>query len=188
MKNSCFQTIRRTLQWIRCHTIQTLLCTMQFWEEIIEKWLHGIIGIQKSQNIFMLGSRTHPLRSIHCLGKIRRGVGKRGNNWKTKGLWKDVLASSPGGSRWSITKRGVVSALGFLRAGNNNSYSSRNVSFPSLQAELGKNSLRHMVTLPGEVGGGDTPLLCMVLESLCCRHSEHRLKARWQCCSSEAGM
>lgn len=154
-----FPDIKRTLQWIHCHTIQMLLCTMWFWEDLIEKWLSGIIGIQKSQNIFMLGSKTYPMCSIHWLGKIRRksGWGNRVNNWETRvctRLWRDLLAGSPGGSRWSITKRGVVSALGFLWADSNNSCSSRSVSFPWLQAELGENSLEHVVTLPGEVGGG----------------------------------
>lgn len=52
---------------------------MQFWEDIIEKWLHGITGIQKIQNIFVLGSRTDAMCSKHGWEKLEgKGLGKQG--------------------------------------------------------------------------------------------------------------
>lgn len=79
-----------------------LLCTVQLWEKITEKQLHGITGIQKSQNIFMLGSSTNPMCSIHWLGEI--GGGKKGKQLENRVCkedlkWRDVLANPPGGSR-----------------------------------------------------------------------------------------
>lgn len=76
MKNFCFQTsgghcsVFVAMQFRCCY----VLC-----KDIIKKWLHGITGIQKIQNIFMLGSRTHPVCSKHWLGKIgRKGGGETG--------------------------------------------------------------------------------------------------------------
>ena len=111
-----FSDIRRTLQCICCHPIQMPLCTVQLWEKITEKWLHGITGIQKSQNISMLGSSTHPMCSIHWLGEMRGE--KRGNNWKTEFVRGfEVGRCTCQSSRWeqvTCYKKWCGFSIGFL--------------------------------------------------------------------------
>lgn len=74
---------------------------MQLWE-ITEKRLRGIVGIQKSQSIFMLGSNMHRCALYAGWGKLE-GQNKEETSGKqslSEGLkGRDVLACPAGGSR-----------------------------------------------------------------------------------------
>lgn len=166
MKNSCFQTSGGhysefvAIQFRCCY----VLCN--FGRRLLKSNSMESLAFRKVK-IFSCWEAEHtPYAPYTGWERLEvGGGGKQGKRQENRSLEEALERCACQFSRWEqviyYKKRcACVSALGCLWAGNNNSYSSRSVSFPWLAAELGENNLKHMVTLPGEAGGGDTPLLC----------------------------